>query len=92
MVRTKQASLKRNDVINASEIGQYAYCSVAWFLQRCGYEPDSPLLEVGKKVHIDLGKTMDSIQNDIRISRRYTAIGYLFLTITILIILFRVIL
>ena len=92
MSKTKQASLRTNDVINASEIGQYVYCSISWYLQRCGHKPDSPLLEIGKKVHIDLGKTIDSIQNDVRLSRRYAAIGYLFLIITISIILFRVIL
>ena len=92
MVRTKQASLKRNDVINASEIGQYAYCSVAWFLQRCGHEPDSPLLEVGKKIHIDLGNTIDDIQVEMRRSRMFARIGYLLLIVAIIVFLFEVVL
>jgi len=88
----KQTSLKRNDVINASEISQYIYCSIAWHLQRCGHEPESPLLEVGKKAHVDLGKTMDSIQDEIKSSRRFAVIGYLLLIVAIIVILFGVIL
>ena len=88
----KQTSLKRSDIISASEIGQYIYCSIAWHLQRCGHEPISPLLEVGKKAHIDLGKMMDNIQDEIGSSRRFALIGYLFLIFAIIIIIYGVVL
>lgn len=41
------------DVIRASEIGQYAYCARAWWLQRVqGYEPqDRRALEAGLALH-----------------------------------------
>jgi hypothetical protein len=88
----KQTSLKRNDVISASEIGQYMYCSIAWCLQRHGHEPISPMLEVGKKAHIDLGQTIDNIQDELGSSRRFALIGYLFLILAIIIIIYGVIL
>ena len=87
----KQTSLNK-DVISASEIGQYVYCSKSWYLQRCGYEPKSPLLDVGTKTHVDLGFTIDGIQNEIKNSRRFAVIGYLLLIITTLVIIFGVIL
>jgi len=92
MVRAKQTQLKRNDVIRASEISQYMYCSIAWYLQRCGYKPDSPLLEVGKKTHIDLGVAIDGIQDGMKHSRRFALVGYLFLIIAGIVILFGVVL
>jgi len=88
----KQTSLKRSDIISASEIGQYMYCSIAWHLQRCGHEPISPLLEVGKKTHVDLGKMIDNIQDEIGSSRRFALIGYLFLIFAIIIIIYGVVL
>ena len=88
----KQTTLKTKDVINASEIGQYAYCSVSWYLQRCGHKPDSPLLEIGKKAHINLGNTIDTIQRDIRHSKLFAIIGYLLLFFAIITILYWVIL
>jgi len=92
MVRAKQIQLNRNNVLRASEIGQYMYCSIAWYLQRCGYEPDSPLLDAGKKIHVDLGKTIDNIQDETKRVKRYALLGYLFLIVAIIGILYEVIL
>jgi len=92
MVRNRQTQINRNDVIRASEIGQYMYCSIAWYLQRCGYEPDSPLLEVGKKTHVDLGIAIDSIQDKMKRSRRFAILGCLFLIAAIIGIFYEVIL
>ena len=92
MVRTRQTQLNRNNVLRASEIGQYMYCSIAWYLQRCGYEPDSPLLNAGKKTHVDLGNTIDDIQYEMKRSRRYALLGCLFLIVAIIGILYEVIL
>ncbi|MFW6121463.1 MAG: hypothetical protein ACOC80_11270 [Petrotogales bacterium] len=88
----KQTSLKRNDVISASDIGQYVFCSNSWHLQRGGYEPVSPLLEVGKKSHIDLGNTIDNIQSELYSARRFAIIGYVLLVLAIIAVIYEVIL
>ncbi len=92
MVKTRQAQLNRNNVIRASEIGQYMYCSIAWYLQRCGYKPDSPLLDVGKQTHVDLGVAIDSIQDEMKRSKRYALLGCMFLIIAIIGVFYEVIL
>ena len=89
---TKQTSFKDTDIISASEIGQYHYCSIAWYLQKCGYEPKSPMLDIGAKKHVELGRIMDHTQTNIRRSRAFAVAGYLLLIFGILILLFGVIL
>lgn len=89
---TRQTSFKDTDIISASEIGQYHYCSIAWYLQRCGYEPKSPMLDIGAKKHVELGRIMDHTQTNIRRSRFFEIAGYLLLILGILILLFGVIL
>jgi hypothetical protein len=88
----KQTYFKDTDIISASEIGQYHYCSVAWYLQKCGYEPKSPMLDVGIKKHLELGKVIDYTQANIRKTRAISIIGYLLLIIGVMIFLFEVIL
>jgi hypothetical protein len=92
MGRTKQISFKDTDVISASEIGQYHYCSMAWYLQKCGYEPKSPALDNGIKKHVQLGEIIDYTQTNIKKSKLLAVIGYLLLAIVILIVTFEVIL
>ena len=89
---TKQTSFKDTDIISASEIGQYHYCSIAWYLQKCGYEPKSPMLDIGTKKHVELGRIMDHTQTNIRRSRAFAIAGYLLLILGVLILLFGVIL
>ena len=88
----KQTYFKDTDIISASEIGQYHYCSVAWYLQKCGYEPKSPMLDVGIKKHLEIGKVIDYTQANIRKTRAISIIGYLLLIIGVMIFLFEVIL
>jgi len=88
----KQILLKKTNVISASEIGQYRYCSHAWFLQRCGYEPESPFLESGKHVHVALGNTIDRFEVKLRYSRWYALLGSVVLCIAFLLVFFEVIL
>lgn len=88
----KNKSSSKTDVLNASEIGEYHFCSVAWYLQRQGYEPKSPLLDVGTEKHIVLGKALDQVQLDTRWSKLLSIIGYLLLITVILIFLLEVIL
>jgi len=79
-------------IISASEIGQYNYCSVAWFLKRCGYEPLSESLDVGAKAHIELGNILDYTKINTKKSKILSYIGYILLIIGFLFFLFEVIL
>ena len=88
----KQTCFKDTDVISASEIGQYHYCSIAWYLQKCGYKPKSPMLDIGIKKHLELGKVIDYTQINIKKTRTIAFIGYLLLIIGVLIFLYEVIL
>ena len=92
MGRTKQTSFKKDDTISASEIGQYHFCPMAWYLQRCGYPPRSESLKIGRDKHIELGKIMHYTQKNVRISKILAYSGYLLLLITLLFLLFEVIL
>ena len=93
MVRqTKQTQFSESDVISASEIGQYHYCPVAWYIQKCGYEPQSELLEIGKKKHVKHGDIIDCVQVSAKKSKVIAAAGYMLLIVAALIITFEVIL
>ncbi len=80
-----------SDVLSASEIGQYVFCSNAWRLRRMGYEPESPLLEQGTTTHIALGDQLDDFDARTRSSQWYIIIGLALVT-TALLLLFEVIL
>ena len=88
----KHITFKDTDVINASEIGQYHYCSIAWYLQRCGYEPKSPMLDIGAKKHNELGRIIDQTQIYAKKCRVIAIVGYLTLIFGLLILVFGVIL
>jgi hypothetical protein len=88
----KRSIPKKSDVLSASEIGQYLYCSYAWFLQRCGYEPVSPFLESGKQSHIRMGNTIDSLGVKTRRARWYAITGLVIVCIAVLLVLFEVVL
>jgi hypothetical protein len=87
----KRKVMKKSDVLTASEIGQYHYCSCAWLLQRCGYEPESPYLESGKQIHVALGDTIDGLETKIRFARWYAILGLLVLCVAILLIVMEAI-
>ena len=93
MVRqTKQTQFRESDVISASEIGQYYYCPVAWYLQKCGYEPQSPNLEIGINKHAKHGDMIACVQASAKKSKVLAASGYMLLIVTVLILIFEVIL
>ena len=92
MTKVKTKKSKKNDVINASEIGQYYFCSMSWYLQKQGYEPKSPFLEIGATKHEKLGEIITKTQSKTRISKIYKLVGYLLLIFTILIFIFEVVL
>ena len=52
-------SYKKSDIISASDIGQFQYCSVSWYLKKCGYKSESPKLKIGSKKHSKIGEMID---------------------------------
>ncbi len=50
--------MKRDETLfSASEIGQFTFCSVSWFLKRKGYRsPHSKKKSHGMQIHNSIGK------------------------------------
>ena len=90
MGHTNRAEFKKRTILSASEIGQYTFCSVAWFLQRCGYEPQSALLESGARKHTELENIVNSAQKHDTASRLLAIAGYLLIAVAILLVLIEV--
>jgi len=74
-------------IINASEIGQFSYCSISWYLQKQGYKPESELLDIGTAKHKKLGRVIDITNKNFKVSFYLKLIG-LILLLTSFIILF----
>ena len=67
-----QAYSREKILIRASEIGQFYFCSASWYLQRCGFKPESPRLERGTQKHIALGgslKRLEKLNKKVRFLR-----------------------
>jgi hypothetical protein len=88
----KTKGMNKTDVLSASEIGQYQYCSCAWILQRCGYEPESPALNEGKRFHVTLGETLDGFQRKNRLARWIALSGLLLVFLAVFLFFIEVIL
>ncbi len=84
--------VSKRKILSVSEIGQYHYCSISWYLQKCGYKPKSQNLEIGLDHHKKLGNTIIQIQKNLIKSRIISLVGYILLLIGILIFIFEVIL
>jgi hypothetical protein len=80
------------DIINASEIGQYQYCSISWFLQKYGYKPRTPMLTIGLQKHNELGKIIDITKSNTKKSKLLLYISFLTFFIATLIFFIEVIL
>lgn len=76
MVKSINNKIK-SDVISASEIGQYIYCSAAWYLKRLGYEPKSPNLKEGFEKHKKIGCIIDNIDHKQKKSKIIAFAGYI---------------
>lgn len=48
--------------IRASEIGQYYFCSMAWYLQRRGIKPESPHILNGLEKHDAIDISLNKIE------------------------------
>lgn len=92
MIKIDRKKIGVSDVINSSDISQFKYCSIAWYLQKIGYEPDSPKLKDGTKKHERLGTTIDKTESNFKKSRLLKNLGVLLLFISIIFFIFEVIL
>lgn len=85
MGKPYQTSCKKTDIISASEIGQYQFCSVAWHLQKCGYKPQSPSLSRGEQKHKALGAIVHQVEKSTKRANVVAVIGYLLIIVAVLI-------
>lgn len=92
MGENKKPQFRRDKIITASEIGQYTFCPISWYLQRCGYKPESKLLDKGKLNHLKHGKIMYYTKNNIRKAKILSKIGYIFLIFALILLIFEVVL
>lgn len=80
------------EVISASEIGQYHFCSMSWYLQKMGYKPDSPSLKVGVVKHNKHARVLSRSKRVNWLSRVVAIAGYLILFFSVLFLFFEVVL
>lgn len=91
MVKKQNFKKELKNIISASEIGQYYFCSNSWFLQKSGYIPISKKLEIGKRKHEELGIIIYKLEEQNKKARLITKAGYVLFFISIIIFLFEVI-
>ena len=82
----------KKPIITASEIGQFHYCSISWYLQKCGYKPKSENIKRGFEQHKKLGIIIDQVNRRIRKSRIIGFLGFILLSISVFFLLIEVIL
>ena len=90
MGNKRKIKISEDNIISASEIGQYYFCSNAWFLQKCGFKPISPKLDIGIKKHDELGKIIINSEKEIKKSNIFALLGIIFLIISLLFLFFEV--
>ena len=92
MDNKRKVKISENSIISASEIGQYYFCSNAWFLQKCGFKPISPKIDIGIKKHDELGRVIINSEKEIKKSNIFALLGSILLIISLLLLFFEVIL
>jgi len=77
----------KKDCITASEIAQFHFCPVSWYLRKQGFLPASTLLKKGKKIHHRVGYHLfKSAKIERRIIRlRFLGLVLLFISILVFI-------
>ena len=80
-------SKKIDSYIKSSELSEYLFCSVAWYLQKQGYKPDEKVFEEGYRKHIELGETIDKIDRRRKIAVLLESIGILLIFIAFILFL-----
>jgi hypothetical protein len=92
MSKRKKIKILEKDIISASEISQYYFCSNAWFLQKCGFKPISTKLDNGIKKHEEAGKIIINMEKKIKKSNIFALLGIIFLIISLFILFSEVVL
>ena len=88
MGKAQQRSSQQKYTINASEINEYVFCHNAWYLRRCGYEPQSLLLEPGKQMHIEYGNTLEQVHHDLARFRRIITYGIMTIVVACIVLFY----
>ena len=70
-------SRNNSDVITASEIAQYAYCPISWYLKRSGCQPNTPSMIAGIEKHAKVGEKISFVQRKETASRHFAWLGFL---------------
>ena len=79
---------KKRVYITSSEIGQYTFCSLAWYWNKIGIELDSEKKNVGIEKHIGLGENIDLYKKTIKSSKLFLIFAIISLLLIIIWILF----
>lgn len=74
-----------SNVITASEIAEYVYCPISWYLKRSGCNPDTPGMAAGLEKHVEVGERLSLIRKKETASRRFNWLGFLAFTAALLI-------
>lgn len=86
-----QFSMKqKKQRISASEIGQFHFCPISWYLQKQGFAPASSLLKRGKKTHEHLGSILVKTEKTKKRIVLLRLLGLVFLFMAIVILVFEV--
>ncbi|OPY48711.1 MAG: hypothetical protein A4E49_03402 [Methanosaeta sp. PtaU1.Bin112] len=73
-----------NEAISASEISQYVYCPVSWYLKRKGVPPQSFGLKRGIDMHERAGGRLTLLYRRERAAGWFRLLGYLSLITALL--------
>jgi len=80
--------IRNNKIISASDIGQYSYCSISWYLNKLGIKPNSENISKGVKNHYRLGVELDNSKKFLEKTYKSIFLGFLFLFISIIFLFF----
>jgi CRISPR/Cas system-associated exonuclease Cas4 (RecB family) len=70
--------------ISASEISQYVYCPVSWYLKRCGVQPQSSGLKRGIDAHEKAGNRLVLLERRERAAGIFRSLCYFSAIVAIL--------
>lgn len=92
LIMERMDGKKRKPTIFASEIGQYHYCPVAWYLKKSGYKPSSPHLNLGMKKHNRYGEILKRRTSVNTYSKWFIICGILGLSLSFVLLILEVLL
>jgi hypothetical protein len=74
-----------SNVITASEMAQYTYCPISWYLKRCGCKPNTPGMVAGIEKHANVGEKISLVRRKEMTSQHLSWLGYLALIAALLV-------